>query len=57
MENHIDTADTTHKENINLSYKQELMSKYLEMLQPREKEIVHLYFYEDKSYEDIATLL
>lgn len=57
MENYIDESDLDHKDKINLTYKQELMVKYLEMLQPREKEIVHLYFYEDKSYEDIATIL
>ena len=57
MKYQVDTADIKHKENINLSYKQQLMSKYLAMLQPREKEIVHLYFYEDKSYEDIAQIL
>lgn len=53
----IDKKDIEHKKNIDLTYKQKLMQKYLQMLQPREKEIVHLYFYENKSYEEIADLL
>ncbi|MBU0626674.1 sigma-70 family RNA polymerase sigma factor [Patescibacteria group bacterium] len=57
MEEHIDAKDIKQKEDINLTYKQELMQKYLDLLQPREKEIVHLYFYEDKAYEEIAELL
>jgi RNA polymerase sigma factor (sigma-70 family) len=33
------------------------MQKYLSLLQPKEREIIHLFYYENKSYEEIAQYL
>lgn len=55
--NEVDVHDIQKKELLHLRYKQQLVQKYLLMLQPREKEVVHLFFYEDKSYEEISEIL
>lgn len=52
-----DPENEKQKTNINLTYQQKLMQKYLEQLQPKEREIIHLFYYEGKSYEEIAEYL
>jgi RNA polymerase sigma-70 factor (ECF subfamily) len=52
-----DPENEKQKTNINLTYQQQLMQKYLEQLQPKEREIIHLFYYEGKSYEEIAGYL
>lgn len=53
----IDPKDEWYKDNTNLTYQQRLMQKYLSLLQPKEREIIHLFYYEEKSYEEIAKYL
>lgn len=52
-----DPENENQKTTINLSYQQQLIQKYLEQLQPKEREIIHLFYYEGKSYEEIAGYL
>jgi RNA polymerase sigma-70 factor (ECF subfamily) len=56
-DNAIDNKDIENKNNLNLTFKQKLMQKYLNMLNSEEKDVVHLYYYEDKSYEEIAQII
>ncbi len=53
----IDPENDNQKIKINLTYQQKLMQKYLGLLQPKEREIIHLFYYESKSYEEIAEYL
>lgn len=53
----IDEADIQLKENINLYFKNGLVNKYLHMLHVTERQALHLYYYEDKSYDEIATII
>lgn len=52
----IDEQDVEMKEKLNLNFQQDLMNKYLDMLQLTERQVLHLYFYEEKSYEEIAVI-
>lgn len=53
----LDPENDKHKNSINLNYQQQLMQKYLKQLQPKEREIIHLFYYENQSYEEIAQYL
>ena len=53
----IDIQSENKKDELNLTYQQKLMQKYLSLLQPKEREIIHLFYYENKSYEEIAQYL
>jgi len=52
-----DELDVLEKRSFAMSYEQEILAKYLSTLPPKEREIVYLYYHEDKSYEEIATIV
>ena len=53
----VDEEDIQLKENINLDFKNELVNKYLDMLHVTERQALHFYYYEEKSYDEIATII
>ncbi len=52
----IDERDKWIEEKVSLKYEQKVVENYLSLLPEREKEIIYLYYYEDKSYEEIAEI-
>ena len=53
----IDHQNEYEKDKTNLNFQQKLMQRYLSLLQPKEREIIHLFYYENKTYEEIAQYL
>jgi len=52
-----DELDVLEKRSISMSYEQEILAKYLSALPEKEREIVYLYYHEDKSYDEIADIV
>jgi RNA polymerase sigma-70 factor (ECF subfamily) len=52
-----DKADVCQKDDINTSYKQDLLRKIMLQLDKKHRESVYLYFYEQKSYDEIADIV
>ncbi len=44
-------------EEVNRKYKQELLQQYLSRLEEKYREVIHLYYYEEKNYNEIAKLI
>ena len=53
----IDYKDQETKDKIESDFKEKFMQKYLNMLGGDERQVIHLYYYEEKSYEEIATII
>jgi len=53
----VDEYDVSFKKRFSASYEQWILAKYLAALPDKEREIVYLYYHEDKSYEEIATIV
>ena len=45
-----------HKHEINVMFQEELFQKLLSLLDEQYREVLYLYYYEEKSYEDIADI-
>gem|GEM_PF-6204771 len=52
-----DELDVLEKRSISMNYEQEILAKYLSALPEKEREIVYLYYHEDKSYDEIADIV
>lgn len=53
----VDEYDVSFKKRFAATYEQGILAKYLSALPEKEREIVYLYYHEDKSYEEIADLV
>ena len=51
-----DHHDTQKKENINSKYKQEIIQQFLSKLDTQSRDILYLYYQEEKSYDEIAII-
>ncbi len=45
------------EEELDRDYKQRLLKKYLNMLEEKYREVIYLYYYEEKDYNEIAELM
>jgi RNA polymerase sigma factor (sigma-70 family) len=57
MEERVDEYDVSWKNRFSATYEQWVFAKYLAALPDKEREIVYLYYHEDKSYEEIADIV
>jgi RNA polymerase sigma factor (sigma-70 family) len=51
-----DHHDIQKKENINSKYKQEIIQQFLSKLDTQSRDILYLYYQEEKSYDEIAII-
>jgi DNA-directed RNA polymerase specialized sigma subunit len=52
-----DTQDSIEKENLNTEFKQAIMMKYLSQLDENFRNVLYLYYYENKTYDEIAQII
>lgn len=52
-----DNVDVEQKAKLSIEYKQNLLQKFINQLEQLQKEVLHLYFFEEKSYDEIADIL
>lgn len=52
-----DIQDSIEKENLNTKFKQEIMMKYLSQLDEKFRNVLYLYYYECKSYDEISQII
>jgi len=57
IEHIVDEHDVSFKKQFSASYEQGILAKYLETLPDKEREIVYLYYHEEKSYDEIAKIV
>lgn len=49
--------DEELKENVDRKFKQEIINKLLQRLDEKYREVIYLYYYEEKSYDEIADMI
>jgi RNA polymerase sigma factor (sigma-70 family) len=53
----VDKEDGIEKENLNTHFKQKLMMEYLSQIEEKFRNVLYLYYYEEKSYDEIAEII
>ncbi len=52
-----DTQSVTEKENVNTQFKQKIMMWFLSQIEERFRNVLYLYYFEEKSYDEIAEII
>jgi len=52
-----DQNNIKQKEDLSLEFKQNILQKFINQLDHSQKEVLHLYFFEERSYDEIANIL
>jgi len=52
-----DKQNTIEKENLNIQFKQKIMMWFLSQIEERFRNVLYLYYFEEKSYEEIAEIM
>jgi RNA polymerase sigma-70 factor (ECF subfamily) len=52
-----DVQNNIEKEKINTQFKQEIMMWFLNQIEEKFRDVLYLYYYEEKSYDEIAEII
>ena len=52
-----DTQSVAEKENVNTQFKQKIMMWFLSQIEERFRNVLYLYYFEEKSYDEIAEII